>query len=304
MNILKAKKISWIDMKNPSKKDLDYLKKNFDFHPITLKELLSPTLRPKVEHYDHYLYMVIHFPVYNSKKQTTESVEMDFLITENTLITVHYEELPPMKQFWGKCHVDEETREHGFGETTAFLLYNILQTLYEFSLRQLDHISKKINQIEDIMFKEKGSEMIVEKISLARRDILDFRKTIKPQKAILDSLKIRGVEFFGQKIKPYLMDIIGDYMRVWNLLENHRETSKALRETNDSLVSNRTNRIIRLLTIFSVVVFPLTLLASIFGMNTRYLPFVGHEYDFWIIFGFMLLAMLAVLLFFKQRKWI
>ncbi len=304
MNIIKAKKISWIDMKNPSKKDLDYLKKNFDFHPITLKELLSPTLRPKVEHYDHYLYMVIHFPVYNSKKQTAESVETDFLITKNTLITVHYEELPPMKKFWGKCYIDKEIRKYNFGETTAFLLYNILQALYDFSLRQLDHISKKINLIEDRMFEEKGSETIVEKISFARRDILDFRKTIKPQKTIIDSLKIRGIEFFGKKMKPYFMDIIGDYMRVWNLLESHKETIQALRETNDSLVSNRTNRIMRILTVFAVIVFPLSLLAALFGMNTKYLPFVGHEYDFWIIFSFMLLMTLAMLVFFKRKKWI
>lgn len=303
MNILKAKGVSWINLKNPSKKDLNYLKKEFKLHPITLGELLAPTLRPKVEHYDHYLYMVIHFPFYNSKKQTTESIEIDFIITQNTLITIRYEELPPFKEFWGKCQLDKMTREYSFGETTAFLLYCVLESLYGFSLRQLDHISKKINQIEDKMFKVKGSEQIVEDISLTRRDVLDFRKTIKPQKTMLDSLKIRGTEFFGKKMKPYFMDIIGDYMRVWSLLENHKETIQALRETNDSLVSNRTNRIIRLLTIFSVIVFPLTLLASVFGMNTQFLPLVGHEYDFWIIAGFMLIATLAMLIFFKRKKW-
>lgn len=303
MNIIKTKTISWIDIKNPGKKDLNYLKKEFDFHPITLGELLSPTLRPKVEHYDHYLYMVVHFPIYNPKKQTTESIEIDFLITQNALITVRYEELPPLRELWGKCLMDEAAREHKFGETAAYLLYCILENLYALSLRQLDHITKKIDQIEDKMFKEKGSEDVVEKISLARRDILDFRKTIKPQKTILDSLKIRGVEFFGKKMRPYFIDIIGDYMRVWSLLENHIETIRALRETNDSLISNRTNRIIRLLTIFSVIVFPLTLLASIFGMNTRFLPLVGHEYDFWIIAGFMLLATMGMLIFFKRKKW-
>ncbi len=304
MNTIKTQQLNWIDMKNPSKKDLDYLKKNFDLHPVTLGELLSPTLRPKVEHYDHYLYMVVHFPFYNSRKQVTESVEIDFLITQNTLITIRYEELPAFKEFWGKCQIDKMAREHSFSETTAFLLYCILENLYSFSLRQLDHISKKINQIEDKMFKEKGSEEIVGKISLVRREVLDFKKTIKPQKTILDSLKIRGIEFFGRKMKPYFMDIIGDYARVWNSLENHKETIEALRETNDSLVSSRTNRIMRVLTVFAVIVFPLTLLASIFGMNTQFLPIVGHRYDFWIIFGFMLLATLGMLLYFKWKKWL
>lgn len=293
-----------MDIKNPSKKDLDKLKQDFNFHPVTLEELLSPTLRPKVEHYDHYLYMVVHFPLYNHKKQTTESVEIDFLIMPEILITVRYEDLPPLKEFWGKCQMDKATREHSFGKSAAMLLYCILESLYRLSLRQLDHITKKINIIEEEMFKEKGSEMIVEKISLIRRDILDFRKTIKPQKSILDSLRIKGIEFFGTSTKPYFMDIIGDYMRVWHSLENHKETIEALRETNDSLITNRTNKIMRVLTEFAVIVFPLTLLAAIFGMNTSHLPIVGHKYDFWIIVGFMLLATSGMLLFFKWRKWL
>ncbi len=288
MNIIKHKKNIWIDIKNPDKKDLGYLKKKFKFHPITMDELLTPTIRPRVEHYDHYLYMVIHFPLYDVKRKTNRSVEIDFLITPNALITVHYEDFLPLRQLLARCQIDKLSRERNLGENPALLLYCILEKLYNFSLRQLDHISKKVNQIEEKTFKEGGSEEVVKIISWVRRDILDFRKTIKPQKTVLDSLKIRGIKFFGKDMRPYFMDIIGDYMRVWNMLENLKETIEALRETNDSLVSNRTNRIIRILTIFSVIVFPLTLLASMFGMNTQYLPFVGHKYDFWMIFGIML----------------
>lgn len=304
MNTIKTENLVWIDIKNPGKKDIDYLKENFSFHPVTLGELLTPTLRSKVEHYDHYLYMVAHFPIYNPKKGINESIEIDFLITYNTFITIRYEELAPLKEFLNKCRIDKIFRERNFGETTIFLLCSILSCLYNFSLRQIDHITQKINQIEEKMFEEKGGEEMVERISLARRDILDFRKTIKPQTTILDSLKIRGVEFFGKKIEPYLVDIIGDYMRVWSLLENHKETIEALKETNDSLLSNRTNQIMRVLTVFAVIVFPLTLLAAIFGMNTQYLPIVGHRYDFWIIFGLMLLSTFIMLLFFKRKKWI
>ncbi len=304
MNIIKHKKNIWIDVKNPSKKDLDYLKKKFKFHPVTLDELLTPTIRPRVEHYDHYLFMVIHFPFYDSQKKTNKSIEVDFLITPNALITVHYEDLLPLKQFLAKCQTDRTSRERALSETPALLLHCILEKLYNFSLRQLDHISKKVNQIEDKTFKEGGSEKVVKIISWVRRDIFDFRKTIKPQKTVLESLKIRGLKFFGKDMRPYFMDIIGDYIRVWNILENHKETIEALRETNDSLVSNRTNRIMRILTIFSVIVFPLTLLASIFGMNTQFLPLVGHEYDFWMIFGIMLVATAGMLVFFKKQKWL
>jgi len=304
MNITKNKNISWIDIKNPSKKDLVYLKKNFHFHPVTLGELLLPTLRPKVENYDDYLYMVLHFPIYDPEKRTAESVEIDFLIKKDTLITVRYEKLLPLEKFWFECQTNKIVRERDLSQTTAFLLYAILECLYEFSLRQIDHITKKINQIEEEMFKNKGSEKMVGAISLVQRDILDFQKAIRPQKDILNSLEARGVNYFGEKMRPYFTDIIGDYMQVWVLSESHKETVQSLKETNASLVANRTSQIIRILTIFSVVIFPLTLLSSVFGMNTTYLPFVGYKYDFWIIFGIMLLATLGMLAIFKKKKWL
>lgn len=303
MKTLKTKTLTWIDIKNPKKKDIDYLRENFDFHPLVLEELLSPTLRPKVEHYDHYLFMVTHFPIFNPAERKTNPVELDFLITKNSLITVRYETLKPLEELWTKCKTGKEFKEKCFGENPAFLLHYIINELLAFSFRQLDHITKNINEIEKNMFVGEERTM-VEEISIVRRDVLDFRRTLMPQKTILESLKIRGIEFFGKKMEPYFADLVGDYARVWSLLENQKETIESLQNTNDSLLANRVNHIMRVLTVFAVIVFPLTLLAAIFGMNTKYLPLVGHKYDFWIIFGIMLAAMIAMIIFFRKKKWI
>ena len=183
----------------------------------------------------------------------------------------------------------------------------MLQELNKFSLRQIDHITRKIDVIEKAVFEEsrlKNEEKLVEDISVIRRDILDFRRAIKPQDTILESLKIRGTEFFGKLTKPYFSDIIGDHMRVWELLENHKETIESLQEANDSLLSHRTNRIMKLITLFAVIVFPLTLLASLFGMNTRHTPIIGINHDFWIIVGIMIIGTTAMLIVFKKKKWL
>ncbi len=303
MNTIKTQKLSWIDIKNPDKKDIAYLKENFSFHSLTLEEVISPTLRPRVEHFDNYLYLVIHFPLYNLRKQTTESREIDFLITRDTLITIRYAEFPSFKEFWEKYQIDDMAKERSFGESPAYLLYSILENLYTFSLRQIDHITKKINHLEDAMFEEMGSEKMVEKISLARRDIFDFRRAIEPQTTIFDELKIKGIEFFGKEMEPYFVNMVSTYMRVWNLLENHKETIESLRETNDSLVSNRTSRIMKILTVFTVIIFPLTLLANVLGRGATSLPLANYEYGFWIIFAIMFIATLGVLIFFKWKKW-
>ncbi|MBD3282404.1 MAG: hypothetical protein GF387_02230 [Candidatus Portnoybacteria bacterium] len=305
MDELKIQELTWVDMIDPDKKDIDHLGKEYNIHPVVLKELVSPTLRPKVEHYEHYLFMVLHFPIYDTKEKTTRAVELDFIITKNTLITIRYGKIEPLKSFWGKCRSDNQYLY--FQNSPALLLHCILEELNQFSLRQIDHITKKINGIEKNIFKpknSKGEASLVEKISLIRRDILDFRRTIKPQSSILKSLKVRGVEYFGGDLEPYFSDIIGDHMRVWDLLENHKETIESLQEANDSMLSNRANMIMKILTIFAVIVFPLTLLAAIFGMNTTYLPIVGTRHDFWIILSFMLFGTAFMIVLFKRKKWL
>jgi len=305
MEKIQIKNLTWIDISDPDKRDINFLKESFNFHPLVLNELSIPTLRPKVEHYDHYLYMVLHFPIYHPKERTSKSMEVDFLITYNTLITVRYGKIQPLQEFWKKC----ESGEHDpiIENSTASLLYCLLQELNNFSLRQIDHITKKIDSIEKEIFETKKArkeEKIVEDISVVRRDILDFRKALRPQYTILESLKLKGAEFFSKSIEPYFTDIIGDHMRVWILLENNKETIESLQEANDSLLSNKTNRIMKLLTLFAVIVFPLTLLAAIFGMKTTYSPIVGMRYDFWIIIGILFVVAVFMLTIFKTKKWL
>ena len=305
MEKIQIKNLTWIDISDPDKRDIDYLKQNFNFHPLVLSELEVPTLRPKVEHYDHYLYMVLHFPIYHPKEKTSKSMEVDFLITPNILITVRYGRIQPLQEFWKKCEAGEN--KPLIEESSASLLYLMLQELNNFSFRQIDHITQKIDSLEKEIFnnkKSKKEEKLVEDISIIRRDVLDFRRSLKPQHSILESLKLKGVEFFGKSTEPYFTDIIGDGMRVWNLLENHKETIESLQEANDSLISNKTNRIMKVLTLFAVIVFPLTLLATLFGMNAKHLPIIGMRYDFWIITGVLFVAAIFMLVIFKAKKWL
>lgn len=304
MEKVKIGNLTWVDIVDPDKKDLKFLGGNYGFHPIVLKELLSPTLRPKVEHYDGYLFMVLHFPVYNPKEKTTKSMELDFLITKDSLITIRYGKIQALQELRKKCRAGEERLRR---ESSATLLHCMLEELDSFSLRQLDHITKKIDGVQKKIFKSrtpKQENEMVEKISLIRMDILNFRRTIKPQGVILRSLRTRGLDFFGKPLEPYFIDIIGDYLRVWNLLENHKETIESLQETNDSLLTNKANRVMGVLTMFAVIVFPLTLIAAIFGMNTKVLPLVGLAHDFWIVFGIMIIGTVFMLIMFKLKKWL
>ena len=296
----KTENTKWVIIRKPTSRDIKFLKEEFDFHRITLNELKSPSLRAKVERYDHYLFMVIHFPVYIPKEKASYDREIDFLITKNALVTVTYNEIPALKEFQEKLEQNQEIKKPLF-RSPALLLYQILDTNLEFSHRQLLHIHKKINEVEKNIYHGKERKMI-EKISVILRDILDCRRIIKSELPILESLERNVQKFFGKKYQPYFGSLLGKYHLVWQMLDSQHETIRILQETNLGLLSIRINEAIRTLTGFAVPTFVLTMLATIFGW--RLLPLLGTPYDFWIFLGILATIGCLMLIYFKKKKWI
>lgn len=300
---LKNKKMTWVNLFSPTKKEIDEVKKKFKIHPLIINELSKPTLRSRVDVYDKALYLILHFPIFDPKKQSTISREIDFVVGKNFIITAHYKAIEPFDNFIKVCDLDKGTRDDCLGEHSGQLLFSILKRLYSFALRELDHIDAKITKIEDKIFDGYEKEMVKE-LSILGRDILDFRRTIKPQETVLSSLEQTGTQFFPKAFIPYLSYIYGEYYRVWNALENHKETVEALQSTNESLLSTKTNETMKVLTIMAFIAFPLTLIAGIFGMNTKDMPIIGEHGDFWIIMGIMAIATFFMFMFFRFLKWI
>ena len=183
------------------------------------------------------------------------------------------------------------------------LLYYLLSGLFLSSFQELEKMDKIISAMENVIFKERNRDY-VEDISLLRREILDFRRAINPQQSVLESLEEEGKVFLGKNMQPYVGRIIGDYLRIWHILENHKETIEALHETNESLLSLRMAEITKNLTIMAFITFPLTLIASLFGMNTEVLPIAGAPHDFWIILAVMAVGIVGMFVFFRWKKWI
>ncbi len=296
-------KTNWIDITNPKQADIDYLASHFKFHPLILAELIPPSSRSKVEIYDGYLFIVHHLPVYNTECQTSQPTEIDFLITKNTVITVRYSRIEPLDQFFTRLEKDVLSREQFLNKTTGHLLYEILERSLNFSLRQLTHITEKIQKAEESIFKGKEKEMIKE-LSIIKRDILDQRQITRPQKLILESLLAKGVNFFGKDIEIYFNDLLGDYEKIWDALDDLKETAEALEATNNTLFESKMNEVMKLLTIMAFITFPLSLLSNIFSMNTKYTPLVEQISGFWIIIGTMLLISFGFFVWFKIKKWL
>jgi len=302
MRIIKHNKISWIDIANPTREDIEFLKKHYNFHPIILDELLHPSLRSRVEKYDSYLFLVYHLPFYDRAIKTSRRAEVDFLITKNTIITVHYETFEPLDAFYRTINNNPHLKERVL-ENTARLVYGIVEEIIDFSMRQLRHIEENISFVTQEIFKGREQKML-EKISYIKRDILDYRLISRPQEIVLGSLSAVGAGFWGEAARVYLSDLVGDYAKVAQRLENYSEVIEALETTNAQLLSAKTNAVMQRFTILAFLTFPLVLFTTIYEIPAVQRIFGSGALNFWLGFGGVLVFTLIVIWAFRKKEWI
>jgi len=291
--------MSWIDVQDPTKEDVAYLKEKFNFHPLVLDEIIPPGHRPKVERYPDYLVMIFYYPVYNREKRKTRSRELDIIVTKDTLITSHYRSILPLKALFDNCNLYEELREKYMSDGPGHLLFYLLDDFWKSCLNKLVQIDKRINEIEKEMFRGKEKEMVRE-ISLVKTDIINFWRIIEHQEEILESLIKEGSVFFGGNITPYFSDLIGTYRKSLNNLKTYKEAISALENTNQSLLSSKINEVMRTLTLLSALFLPLGVVASIW----YYMPLARGLQSLAILIGTMLSSSFMLFLFFRKKRWL
>ena len=301
---IKTEKVSWMDIKNPKQGDLEYLRKKFNLCPLILKEYLPSIKRSKVEDFNDCLFVVIHFPVFDSKLRRTSSAELDIILFKDRIIPSHKGNFFQLEKLFGDCLMHEHCRKYYLRKNAIFLLYQILDNLIDARMPMLDHIADHIENIEEKVFNNEEEKMLKE-ISIIKRDIINFRKAIKPQRTVLESLARITPRFTIENMSAYSQEVIGSNIKVWNNVENHKEMIEALEHTNESLLSHKLNETMQILTAFSVIMLPLTLLASIFGMNVVMgMPFTDNPFGFWMIMVLMFVTIVLSLIFFKFKKWL
>jgi len=301
MQEIKTEKFSWIDFQEPNADDILKIQKRFNLHPLVMEEFSTPTLRPKAAEYDNCIYLSIHIPLYDNENKTTYPGELDIVICENTLITSHDVEIYQLTDFFNELKKNKQKRELYMNQSPGALLRYILEMLLESCFPRLDHISKKLDFVEKEIFAQHEKEMVFE-ISLVKRDILNFRRTMKPQRSVFESLT-QEHKFIEKELRPYFQDLIGTNIRIWNMLESAKETIESLEATNNSLLSNQLDMTMKVLTIFSAVMLPMTVYSNILAMSAD-IPFGKNPNAFWIHLSIMFALSLATITIFKAKKWL
>ncbi|MCK4635923.1 MAG: magnesium transporter CorA family protein [Candidatus Moranbacteria bacterium] len=293
--------VTWIDLENPNSEDIRFLQENFEVHPLAIEEFATPTYRARATRYSNCLFLTIHIPLFDKDKRTTYAGEIDILLTKTHLITGHQRKIYQLTNFFDKLQNSIGKRRIYMSDTPAHLLYEIFNLLTESCFPRLDHVTQNIDETQEGIFSgnEKG---MVREISVIKRDVLNFRRTLMPQRTIVESIIHQGKDLVPQELRPYFQDLIGTNIRLWNMLESAKETITSLEETNNSLLSHKINSKMRIITIFSATIIPVTLYANILSINVI-TPFSDHPYGLFIHLGIMFCISLLTFSFFKFVKW-
>ena len=302
---LEAHGLTWLNIEEPTDAEISWLQEHFDYHPLDLEDVLSRRRqRAKIDEYDDYVFLVLHFPRFDKTTGRLQAAELNVFIGPGIIITIPKEPMKPIRAVWSRCEAREDARVDFMSKGSGFLLYEIVDQMFDYCFPILDKIGFKLDTIEDAIFEGHG-DSVVRDISNVKQEIINYRKVIKPPRPTLRMLERAVQRYAPQDLEIYFDDIVDKNERIWDSLENYKEVAEALEATNESIITHRLNDMLALLTILSSVLLPLTLITGFYGMNIDNLPFARNGVASLIFLLFLMVTLaVGVLFYVRKRKWL
>lgn len=294
--------LSWTDLESPTREEVSVVSEQFGLHPIVASELLSTSERSKVDVYTNSIYLILHFPLRNRTSGRIEEAEVDFVLMQDSLITTHYELVDPLHDFARLFDVGSYLHHERKVAHAGFLFFAAVRELYKHTFFLLDSIGHETRDIEKHIFAGNEAEM-VERISKTNRSLIDIRQALRYHRETLKSFGQACKRLYGEDFEYYVNAIEGQYEQIAQTLEENRQTLRDLRETNDSLLSTKTNSTIRKLTVVNIVMLPLGLITWIFAMESKYLSLDDPKALIAVFTGMVIICLTSVF-YFRSKKWL
>jgi magnesium transporter len=292
--------LRWHHITNPTVEDLDFLRGNFHFHPLDIEDCSSFVQRPKIDVYDDYYFLVLHFPLID-KQNLIRTEETKIFWGQDYLITVVNKNYVVQDLFNLTKINPDEFEEDEIGGTSDAVLYIILHRMMKETFLLVERMGSDLDKINRELFTARA-ERIIEQISRFRKNMIQLNTIFKPQLRLFHKFESGEVKGFATDMEEYWGNILDFYQKMWDMIDDYGELVVGLSSTYDSLQANKTNEIMRVLTIISTIVLPLTFISGLYGMN-MYLPIASREHAFWIIILICILIIVVLLLFFRKKRW-
>src|SRR5690349_14362222 len=248
VEVIEHEGLRWINIERPGPLDRAWLEEHFEFHPLDYEDVTSRNQRPKIDEYESYLFIVLHFPVFDKKVGRLNAGELDLFVGPDYLITLPNTPLQPVEYLFERVKASDDLREQIFSQGSGYLLYRIVDYAFDYCFPMLGKIGNKLDRIETDIF-EGRSEEVVRDISNAKQEIINFRKIIRPQRVVLRDLERTKHRYLASEsdLEIYFDDIVDASERIWDMLENFKEVVEALEDTNESVISHRVNNVLKIL---------------------------------------------------------
>ena len=273
--------LTWVNIEAVDEESLKFLKDNYHFHPLDLEDVETEAQTPKLDVYKNYLFLVLHFPEWNHEEKRVTSEQIDFFITDNTLITIQRHKNKDLQALFYRCLKNKKMRTEWLGGNSGFLLYYLLEAMFAGARPILNNIGKHLTLVENEVFSGEQNTGLIRQLSYHRRNILAFGRIIEPQRYLMSNLAHIRRPFMDESTSVYFDDI-RDYLdKLWSIVDNYKESVHGLYITVESMINQRTNKVLTLLTIISVALLPHTLFFNMYGMNLSVLPGATHPTAAW-----------------------
>ena len=302
-SILTQETVTWTNIIHPTPDDVHELAQRYpQFHPLNLQDCLTDLEYPKIDHHDHYLFLVVQIPYWDEGQHMARPAEVDIFIAHQHLVTSHHGELGGLTQMFQQAQEYEGCRQDWMGGGASPLLYHILDRLVDGAFPMVHAVSVQLRHVEENLFKN-NTQHLLREVAVLRRDIIVLRSILKSQHDVITGLINGSWTFIQEHLDPYWGDISDHLQQQCAALDQYADVVGVIAETLDTLASHRIDEVVRLLTLTTILTLPVTLLATVFGMNVA-MPFEEHPLLFFVIIlaGFLLTVWLVS--FLRKRKWL
>jgi magnesium transporter len=297
---IKIGRLKWQHIPNPTEEDFTYLENTYYFHPLDLEDCRQMNQRSKVDIYDDYYFLILLFPEFDRQNRFIKTREVKIFWGEDYIITIGKTHWIVDKLFREAYEQEERGEDFEVGTSDA-LLYLILERLMNETLYLLRKVGLELELINRELFSGRAQRTI-ERLSVTRKNIILLNTVLKPQLRVFNKFESGVIKGYADNMEDYWGNILDYYNRMWDMTEDFGELIEGLSTTFDSMQTNKTNEIMKILTLISSIVLPLTFLTGIYGMNVL-LPLQNDNMAFWIIVVVMVFLVGSMLVFFRRKKW-
>lgn len=288
----------WFDITQPSVEEFHKLRDEFGFHPLAIEDASRHHQRPKVDSYDNYYFVVFYCMEMNEQYQLSTS-PLYLFIGPNYLVTVHDEPISQIQETVRRW----QSPDSPLGQDVGSLVYALLDAIVDDYFPVMDRVADRVEDLEEKIFGT-FDDTALESIFQLKKDLLQLRRIVTPERDVLNVMLRRDIRVFDEHDVTYLQDVYDHIIRVVDAIDTYRDLLASSLDTFLSVQSNQLNQVVKALTITSIVLMSVAIVAGIYGMNFDYMPELHWRYGYLWALGLMVAIAVGVIAFFRRIKWL